>query len=65
MISLREALEAVIGTFDFYVRNPSSTSTTSYMWDYGEMLWFLACVCLVCIVVSSVFRIISKLFTRR
>lgn len=58
MTSLLEALRDIIGTADFYIENGSYSGT----WNYGAMIEYFVCALILCIVVSSVFRIIAKVF---
>lgn len=60
MNTLLEGLREIIGTADFYIENGSYSGT----WDYGSMIEYMACVLIVLVVVSSVFRLLGKLVTR-
>lgn len=65
MKTILEALRDIVGTPDFWKVLPSNNSGyTSYSWDYGAMLeYFFACL-ILCIVVGSIFRFLSKLVNR-
>ena len=59
METVLEAVRTVLGSPDFY---RESGSGYNYTWDYGLMLEYLFAGIILCICVSWVFRIISKLF---
>lgn len=59
MQSLLEAWRTIVGEPDFYKQ---MTNSTNYTWDYGAMIEYIMVSLLVLIVVSSVFRILGKLF---
>lgn len=56
---LIEKMRDVLGTPEFYVQLGSSNN---YSWDYGAMLEYMFSGILLCIVVASVFKILSKVF---
>lgn len=58
MQTILEALRAVLGEPEFYVRLGGSTN---YSWDYGAMIEYLTGALILCIVVSSVFRFLMLL----
>lgn len=60
METVLEAVRSVLGEPEFYTRLNGTTS--NYTWDYGLMLEYLIAGILLCVSVSWVFRIISKLF---
>ena len=62
MQTIIEALRQVLGVPEFYVRLGGSTS--NYSWDYGAMIEYFVGALILCIVVSSIFRIIALLFKR-
>lgn len=61
METIINALRQVLGVPDFYVRLGSSSS---YYWDYGAMIEYFVGALLLCIVVSSIFRIVAGFFKR-
>lgn len=58
METVLEAVRSVLGEPEFYTRLGTSTN---YTWDYGLMLEYLVSGIILCIVVSSVFRFLTKL----
>lgn len=58
MQTILEALRAVLGEPNFY----DAGSGYSGSWDYGLMIEYFVGALILCIVVSSVFRIIALLF---
>lgn len=60
MQSVLDSLRDIIGTPDFYIES----SGYSGSWDYGAMIEYFVAAILLVVVVSSVFRIISRLFAR-
>lgn len=60
MQTILEAWRTVVGEPEFYVRLGGSTS--NYSWDYGAMIEYIMVSLVVLVVVSSVFRILGKLF---
>lgn len=60
METIINALRQVLGVPDFYVRLGSS----DYRWDYGAMIEYFVGALLLCIVVSSIFRIVAGFFKR-
>lgn len=59
MQTVLEAVRTVLGEPDFYRQ---MTNTSSYSWDYGLMVEYLVSAMILCIVVSSVFKIIARVF---
>lgn len=59
MQTVLEAWQSVVGEADFYRQ---MTSTSNYTWDYGAMIEYIMVSLLVLVVVSSVFRLLAKLF---
>lgn len=60
MTTLLEGLRQIVGVPNFYIDNGGYSSS----WDYGAMIEYLACVIILCVVVSSVFRLLGKVFGR-
>lgn len=60
MTTVIDALRQILGTPDFY----ETGSGYSGSWDYGEMIEYFVGALILCIVVSSVFRLIGKLVSR-
>lgn len=58
MQTLIDALRSIVGEADFY-RNLSGTN---YTWDYGAMIEYFCAVLILLVVVSSIFRIIGRMF---
>ncbi len=61
MQTILDALRAVLGEPDFYKQ---LTSSSNYTWDYAAMIEYMVGALILCIVVSSVFRIVALLFKR-
>lgn len=59
METVLEAIRTVLGSPEFY---HNSSSGYNYTWDYGLMLEYMFAGIILCICVSWVFRIVSKLF---
>lgn len=59
METLLDALRDVLGEPEFYVRLGGSTN---YSWDYAAMIEYLVGALLLLVVVSSVFRLLCKMF---
>lgn len=59
--TILEALRKVLGEPDFYKQ---LTSSSNYTWDYAAMIEYFVGAVILCIVVSSVFRILGKLVSR-
>ena len=57
METILEALRNILGEPDFYVKLGSATN---YSWDYGAMVEYFVGATILCIVVSSVFRILVR-----
>lgn len=60
MQTILESLRAVLGTADFY----NTDSGYNGSWDYGAMIEYFVGAVILCIVVSSVFRLLGKLVSR-
>ncbi len=60
MQSILEALRSILGEADFYITNGSYSGS----WDYGAMIEYFVGALILCIVVSSVFRLLGKLVDR-
>ena len=57
MQTIINALRQIVGNADFYKIMYGHT----YSWDYGAMIEYFCAVLILCIVISSVFKFISKL----
>lgn len=60
MSTVLEALREILGTADFYDTGSGYSGT----WDYGAMIEYFVGAVILCIVVSSVFRLLGKLVSR-
>lgn len=58
MQTILEAWRSVVGSSDFYIQNGNYSGS----WDYGAMIEYIMVSLLVLVVVSSVFRLLGKLF---
>ena len=58
MQTIINALRSVVGVPDFYRQ---LTSSSNYTWDYGAMIEYFCAVLILCIVISSIFKFITKL----
>lgn len=56
MNTIIDALRQILGEVDFY----TVLSGNNYSWDYGAMIEYFVGAVILCIVVSSVFRIIVR-----
>lgn len=56
MTTVLDALREILGTPDFY----KNLSGSNYTWDYAAMIEYFVGAVILCIVVSSVFRLIGK-----
>ena len=56
MQTLISALRDIVGEADFYITNGSYSGS----WDYGAMIEYMACILILCLVISSVFRFLIK-----
>ena len=61
MDTIIDALREVLGTPDFY-KQMGSGSYNNYTWDYGAMLEYFVAAIILMIVVSSVFKLVRKIF---
>lgn len=59
METVLEALRSILGEPDFYKR---LTDNSNYTWDYAAMIEYLVGALLLLVVVSSVFRLLNKVF---
>lgn len=63
MQTILQALRSILGEADFY--NVLQGSNNSYaQWDYSAMIEYFVGAMLLIIVVGSVFKILTHLFTR-
>lgn len=60
MNTVIEGLRQILGNPDFYITNGNYSST----WDYGAMIEYMVGAMILCIVVSSVFRLIKEVACR-
>lgn len=60
MNTILEALREILGEPDFY----KVLSGNNYSWDYAAMIEYFVGAMILCIVVSSVFRLLGKLVSR-
>ena len=60
MNTIIEGLRTILGTPDFYIESSGYSST----WDYGAMIEYFVGAVILCVVVSSVFRILVRAFSR-
>lgn len=58
MTTVIEALRQILGNPDFYITNGNYSGS----WDYGAMIEYMVGAMILCIVVSSVFRLIREAF---
>lgn len=58
MKTIIEALRDVLGEASFYVQSGSYNGT----WDYGRMIEYFVGATVLLIVVSSIFKIVVKMF---
>lgn len=58
MSTVIEALRQILGNPDFYINNGNYSGS----WDYGAMIEYMVGAMILCIVVSSVFRLIREAF---
>lgn len=58
MTTIIDAMRSLIGTPNFY----KILSGNNYTWDYGAMIEYFVACCILLVVISSVFKIISKIF---
>lgn len=57
MDTIINALRQVLGSPDFYIENGNYSGT----WDYGAMIEYMVGALVLLVVISSVFRFITKL----
>lgn len=60
MTTILEALRNVLGEADFY----QVLSGTNYTWNYAAMIEYFVAALVLCITISSVFRLLGKLVAR-
>lgn len=60
MNTIITALREILGTPNFY----KVLSGNNYSWDYGAMIEYFVGAVILCLVVSSVFRLLGKLVDR-
>lgn len=60
MTTVLDALRDILGVADFYVSGSGYSGT----WDYGAMIEYFVGAVVLCIVISSVFRLLGKLVSR-
>ena len=60
MTTILAALREIIGTPDFYIEGSGYSSS----WDYGAMIEYFVCALILCITISSVFRLLGKMVSR-
>lgn len=60
MQTIIEAVRSILGEADFYITNGNYGGS----WDYGAMIEYFVSALILLIVVSSVFRLLLKLFGR-
>ena len=60
MTTMLDALRDILGTADFYIESGGYSGS----WDYGAMCEYFVCALILCITVSSVFRLLGKLVGR-
>lgn len=60
MQTIINSLRQILGTADFYETGSGYSGT----WDYGAMIEYFVAALILCIVVSSVFRLLGKLVSR-
>ena len=56
MDTIIEGLREILGTPDFY----RQTGQMNYTWDYGAMIEYFVGAMILCITVSSVFKIVIR-----
>ena len=57
MDTIIEGLRQILGTADFYRQMGSQMN---YTWDYGAMIEYFVGAMILCITVSSVFKIVIR-----
>lgn len=57
MTTVLDSLRSILGEADFYRQMGSQMN---YTWDYGAMIEYFVGALILCIVISSVFRIIVR-----
>ena len=58
METILSALRSILGEADFYITNGSYSGS----WDYGAMIEYFVGALVLCICVSSVFRLVTRWF---
>lgn len=60
MQTLLDSLRDIVGEANFYITNGSYSGS----WDYGAMVEYMSAIVILCLVIASVFRFLSKLVSR-
>ena len=60
MNTILEALREILGNADFY----ETSSGYGGSWDYGAMIEYFVGAVVLCLVITSVFRLLGKLVSR-
>lgn len=60
MTSILNSLREILGNPDFYETGSGYSGT----WDYGAMIEYFVGAVVLCLVISSVFRLLGKLVDR-
>lgn len=60
MTTILEALRNILGEADFY----QVLSGSNYSWNYGAMIEYFVGALVLCITISSVFRLLGKWVSR-
>lgn len=61
MTTVLEALREILGEADFYHQLGTGTN---YSWDYASMIEYFVGAVVLCVVISSVFRLLVKVVSR-
>lgn len=59
METMIDALRDILGNPDFYIESGSGYSGS---WDYGAMIEYFVAALLLCIAVSSIFKLVVRIF---
>lgn len=57
-MDLLESIRSVLGNPDFYIENGSYSG----QWDYGAMTEYFVAGIVLCVVISSVFKLLRSVF---
>lgn len=60
MNTILDSLRDILGEADFYITNGNYSGS----WDYGAMVEYFVGAVVLCLVISSVFRLLGKLVDR-